>query len=78
MYYCNFVKMLKNLVFSQEDSEFSYQNPVSRGNFPDPGVLFIPQIDRYVTVTTSNYASNNHGPAFPIQWSSDLVNWTLV
>ena len=56
-----------------------YQNPVSYGNFPDPGVLRLPKSLGYVAVTTSDKLENNSQIlAFPLQWSPNLVNWSLV
>ncbi len=47
-------------------------------NRPDPGVLKLPDGSGFVAVSTSNYAFDNDEPAFPILFSSDLVNWNEV
>lgn len=56
----------------------TYTNPIINSNHPDPGVLALPDGSGYAVVTTSNYATNGVDPAFPILFSSDLVNWDLT
>lgn len=51
-----------------------YVNPVVDRNHPDPGVLKLPDGSGFVAVSTS---TSNHS-AFPIMFSSDLVNWEKV
>ena len=55
-----------------------YVNPVVDNNHPDPGVLKLPDGSGFVMVSTSNYAVEGDSPAFPIMYSSDLVNWEEV
>ena len=55
-----------------------YTNPVEHSNRPDPGVIALPGNSGFVVVSTSNYANDNDGPAFPIMFSEDLVNWEEV
>ena len=53
----------------------TYTNPIIKRNHPDPGVLSVPGKSGYVLVSTSNLNSPDNGPAFPIMFSYDLVNW---
>lgn len=50
----------------------TYQNPVLRGDYPDPSVIRVGG-DYYATATTSEW-----GPQFPILHSTDLVNWRIL
>lgn len=54
-----------------------FTNPVVDSNHPDPGVLAL-NSGGYGVVSTSNYANNNDGPAFPMMFSGNLVNWEEV
>ena len=54
-----------------------YQNPVVTFNLPDPGVLKLPDGAGFVMVGTSDNAKRGDD-AFPILFSTDLVNWTHV
>merc|ERR1719361_2556510 len=56
----------------------TYQNPIIDSNIPDPSVLALPDGSGYVLVSTSNYAQPGKDPAFPIHFSSNLVEWELV
>jgi beta-xylosidase len=49
-----------------------YQNPVLRGDYPDPSVVRV-GANYWATATSSEWA-----PQFPILHSSDLVNWKIV
>ena len=60
---------------SRCQSTTTYTNPIIRRNHPDPGVLTVPGKSGYVLVSTSNLNSPDNGPAFPIMFSYDLVNW---
>ena len=53
----------------------TYTNPIIKRNHPDPGVLSVPGKSGYVLVSTSNLKTPDNGPAFPIMFSYDLVNW---
>ena len=61
-------------------SDDVYTNPVKDSNHPDPGALVLEDdnLEGFVVVSTSNYASNGDGPAFPILYSTDLVQWEEV
>ena len=54
------------------------RNPVIGVNLPDPGVLAVPEAGGYVLVGSSNLASPDNDPAFPIFFSEDLINWNKV
>ena len=64
-------------LFSHYNSNESYVNPVVNSDHPDPGILALPDNSGYVVVTTSHFNSRS-GPAFPILFSADLVNWQHV
>ena len=64
-------------LFSHYSSNESYVNPVVNSDHPDPGILALPDNSGYVVVTTSHFNSRS-GPAFPILFSTDLVNWQHV
>ena len=53
-------------------SPAAYQNPVLRGDYPDPSVIRVGR-DYWATATTSQWA-----PIFPLLHSTDLVNWRLT
>ena len=55
----------------------SYLNPVVNSNHPDPGILALPDNAGYVVVSTSHFNSKS-GPAFPILFSTNLVDWEHV
>lgn len=59
------------LFVAQLASAVDYQNPVLRGDFPDPSVIRVGD-DYWATATSSEW-----GPLFPILHSRDLVNWEL-
>lgn len=48
----------------------SYQNPVHRGDFPDPSVVRVGADDFYAVTTSTEWA-----PYFPVFHSRDLVTW---
>ena len=48
-----------------------YTNPVIDSDNPDPGVLYIPEADLYLAVTTHG----EEGASFPLLTSADLVTW---
>ena len=48
-----------------------YTNPVIDSDNPDPGVLYIPESDLYLAVTTHG----EDGASFPLLTSADLVTW---
>ena len=60
------------------DGVLSYTNAVMHDNRPDPGVLALPDGSGFVAVTTTNYGYEGDTPAFPIIFSTDLVNWEEV
>ena len=64
---------------TQDEVEY-YKNPVIGENCPDPGALRVEDFGGgFVVVCSSNYARGpQQDPAFPIYFSSDLVNWRLV
>ena len=55
-----------------------YTNPVVNSNAPDPGGLKLHDGSGYVVVSTSDHSTATTGPAFPIHFSTDLINWQLV
>ena len=67
----------KIIIFSGRCQEF-YTNPVVEDNRPDPGVLKLQDGSGFVAISTSKFANVNDGPAFPIMFSKDLVNWHEV
>ena len=48
-----------------------YTNPVIDSDNPDPGVLYIPEADLYLAVTTHG----EDGASFPLLTSADLATW---
>ena len=50
----------------------TYNNPVIRGDFPDPTVIRVGE-DYYAAGTTSDFA-----PSYPLYHSKDLVNWNKI
>ena len=54
-----------------------YINPVVDSNHPDPGTLALLS-GGYGVVSTSNYAQDNEGPAFPLMFSTNLIDWEAV
>ena len=48
-----------------------YTNPVIDSDNPDPGVLYIPEADYYLAVTTHG----EDGASFPLLTSPDLITW---
>ncbi|MBA4148958.1 MAG: family 43 glycosylhydrolase [Verrucomicrobia bacterium] len=59
------------LLLAQVATAVDYQNPVLRGDFPDPSVIRVGE-DYWATATASEWA-----PLFPILHSRDLINWEL-
>ena len=53
-------------------SPTAYENPVLRGDYPDPSVIRVGG-DYWATATTSQWA-----PIFPLLHSTDLVSWRLT
>ena len=55
-----------------------YTNPVIKKNAPDPSVVRLADGSGWVAVVTSDHSSRAGDPyAFPLYFSSDMVNWTL-
>jgi hypothetical protein len=52
--------------------EVPYSNPVIAGDFPDPSVIRVGG-DYFASATSGEWA-----PSFPLQHSTDLVNWTVI
>ncbi|MFN7138052.1 MAG: family 43 glycosylhydrolase [Limisphaerales bacterium] len=59
------------LLSTQLTHAVDYQNPVLRGDYPDPSVIRVGE-DYWATATASEW-----GPLFPILHSRDLVNWEV-
>ncbi len=66
-----FLVFLLALLAVASANAVDYQNPVLRGDFPDPSVVRVGE-DYWATATSSEW-----GPLFPILHSRDLVNWEL-
>ena len=60
-----------------DESGSCYTNPVIATNYPDPGVLKLPDGSGFVMVATSNHAKKCED-VFPILFSKDMVNWEHV
>lgn len=55
-----------------QNDEYTYQNPVQRGFFPDPSVIRVGE-DYYMVNSSFQYF-----PAIPISHSKDMVHWKII
>ncbi|WP_430971859.1 glycoside hydrolase family 43 protein [Sunxiuqinia rutila] len=56
----------------KERKQAAYQNPVIKGDFPDPTIIRVGDV--YYAAGTSN----DFAPNYPLYESKDLINWTRI
>lgn len=59
-------------VIAQAQRQATYENPALAGDYPDPSVIKV-GTNYWAVATSSEWA-----PEFPILFSKDLVNWSIV